>query len=143
MTRLLTATPRTGKMSTALSSVSIAEQINWESINNKPTTIDQYGIDDTEGAYLNIDCSGDTLIAFGEIKTITVIVLNWLRQNITSSVTNWSVKRTTSDTDADDVWNLNHADFAGTMTITTDDLDDEGNTTFTIIADNIADTLVI
>lgn len=85
---------------------------------------------------MEFDTGGDTLIGRGEEKQIRCLVVNGLREDVTEAVTAWKVERDSGDEAADAVWyNAHRRDFAGTLTITLDDLNGAGKVTFTVTAE--------
>lgn len=85
---------------------------------------------------MEFDTGGDTLIGRGEEKRIRCLVVNGLREDMTETVTAWTVERDSGDEAADAVWyNAHKRDFAGTLTITLDDLNGAGKVTFTVTAE--------
>lgn len=87
-----------------------------------------------DGYTMEIDTGGDTLIGRGETKVLTCIVYNALNNNVTADVTAWTVARDSGNETQDTAWGYAHKTFAGTLTITLDDLQEAGKVMFTFTA---------
>ena len=86
---------------------------------------------------LIIHDSGDGFLAYGESTTLTGKVTHgW--NDITDNVTSWSIVRESGNQADDNVWNINHTDFNGIITLTHtkaySDLGEGISTLFTITA---------
>jgi len=65
-------------------------------------TVDDFG----DGYTMEIDTGGDSLIAYGETKTLTCRIYNALRKDVTNSVLAWQVVRESGDKASDTAWLL-------------------------------------
>lgn len=86
---------------------------------------------------LIIHDSGDGFLAYGESTTLTGKVTHgW--NDITDNVTSWSIVRESGNQADDNVWNINHTDFNGIITLmhtkAYSDLGEGISTLFTITA---------
>lgn len=93
------------------------------------------GYPDLSSSYeMVIDTGGDALIGNGEEKTITCGIINGLHEDVTTDVKAWTVARDSGNETQDTAWGYAHKTFAGTLTITLDDLQEAGKVMFTFTA---------
>ena len=71
--------------------------------------------------YMEIDTEGDSFLAAGETMNVTCRVMKGF-DDITDTATSWSISRDSGDAVEDLAWNLAHTSFAGSITLSYDDL---------------------
>ncbi len=87
-----------------------------------------------EPVRIEIDTQGDNFLAYGESMDITCRVFKgW--EDITGTVTQWTIRRDSGDTADDEAWNIKHKDFNGSITIyNTKEISDLGSNSVTMIS---------
>ena len=90
---------------------------------------------------MELDTEGDGMLGAGDRLKVTCRVMKgW--EDVTDRMAVWGVTRESGDQEDDDRWNSGHGDFAGSITLTEDDLGNGSSTLFRFTAQDTAGLMI-